>query len=139
MMTARELSRKFLWIAGFALVFFLVLTLRFHSQSSRSFRQGEASRENGETELAIAWYDQSIRAHSILDGPGKRSAERLEELARDYEQQGKWQSAVETWQTLLSALSATQNGWPGKRRARIDELIVKVETMRREIAAGEKE
>jgi hypothetical protein len=129
-MNRRQLLRFAGWVAAFAAIFFIFLWIGFAVQARKAYRAGEQALSEGAEIMAQGYFERSIRRHCPLNTWGKQSADRLETMAKGYEDKGAIDRAVETYEGLLTALAATDTGWSGKRRQRIDRLEKKVAKLR---------
>jgi len=132
-MRGRQILQRLAWIVGFALAFFVFLWVGFAVQSCRAWRAGEQALNEAAESMAQSHFERSIRSHCPWNVWGKRSAARLEEMARGYEQSGAVERAIDTYEGLMTALAATDTGWSRLRRAKIEQLGQKVLTLRREL------
>jgi len=131
-MSSREILRKIAWIAALAIVFFIFLWIGFAIQARRCYRAGERALGEGAEILAQGYFERSIRNHCPLNVWGKRAAERLEQMASDYEKRGNIERAIDAYEALMTALAAVDTGWSRSRREKIARLEKKVFELRKE-------
>jgi len=131
-MTGRQIVRVLIWISALAFVFFVFLWIGMAVQSSRACRAGEKTLAGGDEIAAQAHFERSIRCHCPLNVWGKQSAERLEAMARSYEEDGKIERAISAYEALMTSLAAIDTGWSPSRRATIERLEQKALSLRRE-------
>lgn len=129
-MPARRIVQNILWVAGFILIFFCLLTARFHYQSKRFYQEGQAALQKEQNQLAEGMFDRSIRAHSLFDHYGRQSAKALRKMAEEEERNGHLIRAEQLYQTLLSALSAIDTGLSSQRGEQLERLEEKVADLR---------
>ncbi len=115
---------------------FIILTLFFLFKSYENYQSGEKALKQGNIDLAISYYDYSIRNHSLLNKYSQLSANRLREIAEDFENKADYKKATSVYQTLLSALSSIETGY-SKNKKEIESLIKKVQQLRAKIPENE--
>ena len=115
---------------------FLFLTLIFFLKSYRNYQLGEMALTEGNIDLAVSYYDYSIRCYSVLNKYNCLSANHLKKIAEDYEKQTKWKKSVSIYQILLSALSSVKTPFL-KDKKEIEFLIQKVQQLRAKIPENE--
>jgi hypothetical protein len=137
-MARRKRFWNLAWIAGLAVVFFIFLWGIFLMQARRAFLSGEMAAQQGAEPLARQYYEQAIRARAPFNLYAKRAAARLEAIARRFEQRGETIAAIDAYEGLAAALSATSAGWSRSNRDRIAGLEEKIRVLRqKQEGAGE--
>ncbi|MBN1517110.1 hypothetical protein JXA32_11160 [Candidatus Sumerlaeota bacterium] len=129
-MSSKELQRRILYFAAFALFFLGVLTVKFHLESRRCYRAGEQTLNEGKTAQAVVWFDRSIRALSLFNGYGRKSVAQLLDIAEGQLHEGRRDDAIETYQTVAAALAASDCGLSSSRKATISALHEKIAGLR---------
>lgn len=133
-MSGRQILRVLAWVAGLAVFFFVFLWIGFAVRSHRAYHAGEQKMAEGDEIAAQGHFERSIRSHCPLNVWGKRSAARLEEMARSYEKNGVVERAIDAYEGLMTALAAVDTGWSRSRRETIEQLEGKVLSLRRNAA-----
>lgn len=118
---------------GVLLGLFVLLSLNFWLRARANFEQAEAAYASSDVQLAVAHYDQAIRNYSLFNPYGRLAKERLLAIAADYEKAQNSRAALDTYQTLLSALSAVETGF-SSNRAPIERLETRIATLREQVA-----
>lgn len=129
--------RKLFQICGIGLGvvvgLFVLLSLNFLLRARANFDQAEAAYASGDVQLAVGYYDQAIRNHSLFSPYGRLARERLLAIAAVYDKDQNTSAALDTYETLLSALSAIETGY-SSNRALIEELEATVSRLRSQIS-----
>ncbi len=112
---------------------FVLLSLNFWLRARANFEQAEAARARGDVQLAVAHYDQAIRNYSLFNPYGRLAKERLLAVAADYEKAQNLRAALDTYQTLLSALSAVETGL-SPNLTLVERLETRIATLREQVA-----
>lgn len=133
-MSGRQIKRFLAWVLALAVVFFVFLWIGFAVRSYRNFHAGERTASEGAEILAQGYYERSIRSHCPWNVWGKRSAERLEAMARKYEKYDNIERAIDTYEALLTALAGTDTGWSRWRKETIAHLEQKIAALRKTMA-----
>ncbi len=117
---------------GVLLGLFVLLSLNFWLRARANFEQAETAYASGDVQLAVKYYDQTIRNYSLFNSYGRLAKERLLAIAADYEEAQNSRAALDTYQTLLSALSAVETGF-SPNRAPIERLETRIATLREQV------
>ena len=115
---------------------FIILTLFFLIKSYENYQLGETARKQGNIDLAVSYYDYSIRNYSLFNKYSQLSANQLRKIAEDFENKAEYKKATAVCQTLLSALSSIETGY-SKNKNEIEFLIKKVQQLRAKIPENE--
>jgi ABC-type multidrug transport system fused ATPase/permease subunit len=118
---------------GIAVGLFALLSLDFWLRARVNFEHGEAARTHGDVQLAITYYDQAIRNYSVFGSYGKMAKERMLTIAAEYEKAEDTHAALNTYQTLLSALCAIETGF-SPNRSLISDLEAKIAGLRTQVS-----
>lgn len=129
-MTGRQIGRVLAYVLALAFVFFVFLWVGFAVQSRRAYLAGERALAEGDDLIAQGYFEQSIRSHCPFNTWGKRSAERLEAMARLYEEKNNIERAIDAYEALMTSLAAIDTGWSDWRRDKIARLERKVLMLR---------
>jgi len=118
------------------ILIFIILTFFFLSKSYKNYQLGERAIKQGNIDLAISYYDYSIRNYTLFNKYSQLSANRLRKIAEDFENKAEYKKATAIYQTLLSALSSIETGY-SKNKKEIEFLIEKVQQLRAKIPENE--
>ena len=118
---------------GVLLGLFVLLSLNFWLRARANFEQAEAARASGDVQLAVKYYDQAIRNYSLFNPYGRLAKERLLAIAADYEEAQNISAALDTYQTLLSALSAVETDF-SPNLVLVERLETRIATLREQVA-----
>jgi hypothetical protein len=128
-MTPRQILRIALIGIGILVALLLIISSHFALRARKNFLAAESEFHSGDVAQAILHYDATIRNYSLLNFWVRKSRDRLLEIARTQERQRKPQDALNTYQTLLSALASVETGY-SPNRALVRELEQKVAHLR---------
>ena len=133
-----NINFKKLALISFSLfiLIFIILTFFFLSKSYENYQLGEKALKQSNFDLAISYYDYSIRNYSLFNKYSQLSANRLRKIAEDFENKAEYKKATAVYQTLLSALSSIETGY-SKNKKEIESLIEKVQQLRAKIPENE--
>jgi len=128
MIDLKTLVRRTIAVLAVLLAFFLLLAVGCRIKAGRCYDVAREADAEGNVDVAVAMYDQTIRNHYPFSSLGRRSRDRLLQIAREHEREGRGREAWETYQTLLSALCAVETGF-STNRPLIAELERKVDDL----------
>lgn len=134
----KNIKFKKLVLISFSLfiIIFIILTFFFLFKSYENYKLGEMALSQGNIDLAVSYYDYSIRNYSLFNKYSQLSANRLRKIAEDFENKADYKKATAIYQTLLSALSSVETGY-SKNKKDIESLIKKVQQLRAKIPENE--
>ena len=118
------------------ILIFILLTFFFLFKSYENYQLGETALKQGNIDLAVSYYDYSIRNYSLINKYSQLSANQLRKIAEDFENKAEYKKATAVYQTLLSALSSVETSY-SKNKNEIEFLIEKVQQLRAKIPENE--
>ncbi len=108
-MNLNDLIKKVALILSVFIFCLFLVAIRFFISARSEYKIANDYMAKGLTDTAVVHYDLSIRNYFPLSPYVNKSAKMIDKIASDYEGQKKYKESFNTYQILLSALSAVKH------------------------------
>lgn len=96
-------------VLGVIIVVFIMIWLETLHRAKEAFYEGEKEYKKKNYEMAVVWYGSTIRFYTPGSKWVKKAKERIFEIGKMYEEQGKYKEAADTYSEVVHGIYAIRS------------------------------
>ncbi|MDI6736022.1 MAG: hypothetical protein QME42_07505 [bacterium] len=127
-----KVSKIILTVLGVMVIAFIMVWLETGHRAKEAFNEGEKEYKKKDYDMAVVWYGSTIRFYTPGSKWVKKAKERIFEIGKMYEEQGKYKESADTYGEVVHGIYAIRSfytphqDWQKQAMKKVEECKEKI-------------